>query len=47
MMGEAERRLQGRQRSHERCAGRAAAIIESDSKAAITYLGDKSLKAKQ
>jgi hypothetical protein len=39
--------MEGRQRSHERCAGRAAAMIESDSKAAITYLGDKSLKIKQ
>lgn len=39
--------MEGRQRSHERCAGRAAAIIESDRKTAITYLGGKSLKIKQ
>lgn len=36
-MGEAESKMERRRRSHERCADRAAAIIESDSKAAITY----------
>lgn len=39
--------MEGRQRSHERCAGRADAIIESDRKTAITYLEGKSLETKQ
>lgn len=47
MMGEAETKMESRQRSHERCAGRAAAIIESGSKAAITYLGNQWLEIKE